>query len=418
MTPLERLEAEVERYLASRSSGESGAGAAESATTLGRLAGQLNAARLDDLATVQADGTWALDGSRSAAAWLARQERSTKGSAGADLKTARLLADLPLTREAVAAGQVPVEHAAAITRTCLRTPAMREMLAHPGRGEAFLLSQAHLGLEDFRKFLNAWAARVDPEAVDAAYKEGRDGYWIKAARTSDGVSVHMFMSPVAGEGFLTMLGAEVGVPAKHDTRDTPQRLHDALAAIVGRVLDGGTLGQHASVRPQVVVHVPWVTLKAQADTAGLPPAWLQESGTPLPRRVLDRLACDCELTRVVFGPDGQVIDLGRSQRTFTMAQRRALDARDGGCRWPGCHAPPQESEGHHRIWWSRGGPTDVRDGLLACWFHHHYIHDNDVRIEHAAGGGLSFYDRHGGLIGTTYPTTGPDPDPLPWPDAA
>lgn len=418
MVSLADVEAVVAAFLAQSVDAMPGSQAGAEAVTLAGLIGRLQAARLDRLALVQADGTWALDGSRSAAAWLSRQERSSRAAAGADLKTARLLQDLPATADAVRAGTLPTEHARAITRTCLRTPAMRQMLTDPKRGEAFLLSQAHLGLEDYKRFLSAWAYRVDPDAVDAAYREGRDGYWLQTAQTNDGVAVRGFLSPVAGEGLITMLRAETGVPAKDDSRDTPQRMHDALAAVVARVLDGGALGRHASVRPQIVVHVPWATLKAEADAVGLPPAWLQESQSVLPRRVLERLVCDSELTRVVFGPTGEALDAGRAQRTFTGPRRRALDARDGGCRWPGCHAPPEQCEGHHRTRWRDGARTDVREGLLLCWFHHDRTHDQDVRIEHAPGGGLSFYGRHDQLIGTTYPRTGPDPDPLPWPDAA
>ena len=263
----------------------------------------------------------------------------------------------------------------------------------------------------------SWSRRADPEAEDRAYREGRDDFWFQAAVTTDGVAVRGFLDPVAGEGLLTMLRAKGGVPSKDDKRDTPQRLHDALAAIVAQVLDSGELGRHASVRPQVVVHVPLVTLEAKADAVGIPPAWLQESQTPIPRRVLERLLCDCELTRVVLDADSDVLDVGRSQRTFTGARRRALDARDGGCRWPGCHAPPRECEGHHLFRWSEGGKTDPREGVLLCCYHHPYVHDHDVAIEPGPGGALSFFDRHGQLIGTTYPQPGPD-NPLPWEDAA
>lgn len=418
MTALEVLRAAVDGVTADAAERVPGSQAAAEVIELAELITRLEAVRLARLQIVQEDGTWALDGSRSASAWLARHSRSTRASAGAQLKTSRLLTELPATHAAVLTGSVPVEHARAITRTCLRTPAMRDQLSHPARGEAFLLAQAHLGLDDYQKFLNAWAMRADPDAVDQAYREGRADYWLQAARTSDGVAVRGFLDPVCGEGFITMLEAQAGAREATDTRDRPARLHDALASVVAGVLDGGALGVHNSVRPQVVVHVPWVTLKSEADTAGLPSAWLQESGAPLPRRLLDRMICDSELSRVVFGPDGHVLDLGRTTRLFTKNQRRALDAQDGGCRWPGCHAPPEQTEAHHRIWWSRGGLSDIREGLLACHYHHTRIHDQDIRIEHGQGGSLEFYDQHGRPIGVSYPRAGPDPDPLPWPDAA
>ena len=55
---------------------------------------------------------------------------------------------------------------------------------------------------------------------------------------------------------------------------------------------------------------------APPGTVGLEPAILLNSGTPIPRTVLDWAACDAEVTRIVFGPEGQVLDLGRSERVF------------------------------------------------------------------------------------------------------
>ncbi len=137
--------------------------------------------------------------------------------------------------------------------------------------------------------------------------------------------------------------------------------------------------------------------------AGLDPAVLQETGTPIPRSVLDRIACDSEVTRVVFGPQSQVLDVGRAQRTFTGARRRALDARDRGCRAPGCHAPPRLCEGHHKIPWSQGGTTRVDDGYLLCWAHHQWVHERHITLTHTTDGGLRFEGPDGHWYGTTYP---------------
>ena len=138
----------------------------------------------------------------------------------------------------------------------------------------------------------------------------------------------------------------IGVPTA-DGRTPGRRRHDALATLAQLAPGRAGAGHHGGVRPQLVVRVDWATLTGMPGMTGLDPAVLQESGTPIPRWVLDRLACDSEVTRVVFGPQSQVLDVGRSQRTFTGPRRRALDARDGGCRAPGCHAPPRLCEGHH-----------------------------------------------------------------------
>ena len=49
-------------------------------------------------------------------------------------------------------------------------------------------------------------------------------------------------------------------------------MHDALASLAARALDGGGLGVLASVRPQVVVEVTYDTVLATLDTLGMDPA--------------------------------------------------------------------------------------------------------------------------------------------------
>ena len=84
---------------------------------------------------------------------------------------------------------------------------------------------------------------------------------------------------------------------------------------------------------------------------------------------------------ILFDQSGEVLDVGREQRTFTRRQRIALAARDGGCRFPGCDRPASWTEAHHIVEWSRGGCTDVADGILLCKHHHLLIHNNGWRIE-------------------------------------
>ena len=205
----------------------------------------------------------------------------------------------------------------------------------------------------------------------------------------------------------TALRAQIGVPSADDQRTPGQRRADALVAICQRMLDTGSVGQHASVRPQLVVQVSYQALLAAADGCGVDPAELQSTGQALPRSVLDRLACDCEVSRIVFGPRSEVLDVGRSQRTFAGPLRRALDARDGGCMWGQCNAPPNQCEGHHSWGWLRGGPTSVDNGVLLCWFHHDLLHARECAITRDdSDGSWVIRDRHGTEISRRLPRAG------------
>ena len=64
-------------------------------------------------------------------------------------------------------------------------------------------------------------------------------------------------------------------------------------------------------------------------------------------------------------------------------------------QFPRCTAPPRRCEGHHSEHRFRDqGATDARSGLLVCWHHRDYVHDNGIEITRKPGGGWQFTDRH------------------------
>ena len=77
------------------------------------------------------------------------------------------------------------------------------------------------------------------------------------------------------------------------------------------------------------------------------------------------LACDGNITRIVIGPEGQPLDLGRSHRSFPPHLRRALDVRDRDCVFAGCHAPTHWCDVHHLLHWIDGG-DDLAGERRAC----------------------------------------------------
>lgn len=108
---------------------------------------------------------------------------------------------------------------------------------------------------------------------------------------------------------------------------------------------------------------------------------------PVSIATVERVACSAgTVALLVDAADnaGQPLNLGRERRLFSRAQRLALAARDGGCRWPGCERPPSWCEAHHIDHWQRdGGRTDVADGILLCRHHHLLAHNNGWEITRA-----------------------------------
>jgi hypothetical protein len=57
-------------------------------------------------------------------------------------------------------------------------------------------------------------------------------------------------------------------------------------------------------------------------------------------------------------------------RLWPAAIRRALQARDQGCAFPCFDRPAAWCDAHHLVWWVRGGPTSLANGVLLCRAHH------------------------------------------------
>ena len=370
---------------------------------------QLRAVDARLLAQVEADGRWAVSGAaRTFPEWVARRGGASVGTARREVALGKALTnDLPATREAVAAGRMSLEHAQVLTQFGPTSDARRAALTSdkPDRNEAHLVRAAqHTGVDDFRKVVRRWAAAVDTATHEAEHTAAVDREYLFVTRRPDGAQIQGFLAAEHAETLSTALRAVTGVPAADDARSAEQRNAAALTTLARLVLDRGLGGAGgALVRPHLSVHVPWDTvqrLHAQASATGEVPddvvlarpdgtlgtAPELDDGTPLPLSVLAQLVCDSEITRIVFGPDGQPLDVGRSQRTYTRSQRRAVIARDRYCQYPGCGAPPMIGEIHHTRWWIRDhGSTSVPTGVLLCAHHHRVVHQRTIDITRVAG---------------------------------
>ena len=127
-------------------------------------------------------------------------------------------------------------------------------------------------------------------------------------------------------------------------------------------------------------------------------------GTRVSAETSRRLCCDAAVVQVARGPEGEVLDVGRRTRTIPPALRRALEIRDGGCRFPGCGI--RFCEGHHIVHWADGGETKLSNLVLLCRFHHRAVHEEGFSVKvvpgrvgtnRKAGTGdrIRFFDRTG-----------------------
>lgn len=103
-------------------------------------------------------------------------------------------------------------------------------------------------------------------------------------------------------------------------------------------------------------------------------------GTELDAAAVSLLTCDSVVQRVMVAGD-KVLNMGRSVRTATSVQRRAIITRDRHCRAPGCATKPKHCDVHHIDHWINGGSTDVDRMVLLCGTHHHQFHRPGYRME-------------------------------------
>ena len=73
--------------------------------------------------------------------------------------------------------------------------------------------------------------------------------------------------------------------------------------------------------------------------------------------------------------------MGRRTRRVSEALRCVLIARDGGCVWPGCDAPPSRCDAHHIKHWANGGLTNADNLALLCHRHHILLHEGRHRLK-------------------------------------
>ncbi|NYD56011.1 hypothetical protein BKA08_000249 [Nocardioides marinisabuli] len=176
---------------------------------------------------------------------------------------------------------------------------------------------------------------------------------------------------------------EAPVPVR---RPTAQRLGAAFVELVER-LDPAALPRAGGVNATVVVTM---TLESLQD--GLAAATL-DTGGRVSAATARRLACEAGIVPVVLGGRSEPLDVGRSQRLFTVPQRLALGVRDGGCTAKGCDAPPAMCHAHHEDFWCRDGHTKVERGRLLCPYHHRRIHDPEYETEVGGDNQVTFHRR-------------------------
>ena len=271
---------------------------------------------------------------------------------------------------AVAEGKIGFAHFALLARTSA---------AVGGRlNEAKLLKQAaRLSVARFRNACMHARHAADPAGYASEETQGVEARSLTLSQADDGVVlISGILDKVGGAALRTALEPLAKRMGKDDDRIRERRMADALVDLSMHALDSGLVPQQASQRTHMQVTTTLETL------LGLPgaPAAEMEFSLPISAKAVERLACDCSVTRILLDSESMVIDVGRAKRVISGPQRKALNARDNGCVWPGCDRPASWTSGHHLFHWIRGGSGDLPNLVLLCYRHHWMVHEGNWQL--------------------------------------
>ena len=306
------------------------------------------------------------------AEWLAWRVGIKAGAARERVRTALALQHLPKTAKAMREGVLSFSKVRAVTRVA--TPKNEEQLLDFAKaGSAANIERLVRGWKrlDRQSEVSAEQARFRTRALSAFVDE--DGMVVIRGR----------LDPEAGAMLMKAIDAASDVLFRTDRDraeevDPEQRRADAMGLIAERALAGGFVdgpvsGSRAGTTG-VVLHVDPDSLKEAAE----PGLSELEDGTRVSAETSRRIACDTGVSRALVDQAGEIQGVSKRRRTVSPSLRRALEARDRGCRFPGCGL--RFTDAHHIRHWADGGDTSLRNLVLLCRRHHRAVHEGGMKV--------------------------------------
>jgi hypothetical protein len=318
----------------------------------GRLRGMASAA----LGEVEARGV-------ENVGWWWRDNLGISGeAAGIAVRRSKALRDLPVVRDAVVDGVLSLEQAGALT------PLVGKV------DEAELIDNQDLMVEGARgrtvdgigQWVRLLIAAHSEQALDNEQAAASDRRFLKHRLTPDGLLRGSFaLAAEDAEPFLSVLEPLARKDGNADTRTAAQRRADALVEVFAGAARWAKLPDAGGQRAQVSYVLPaaWAAGLGGVPASG---AWTG----PQTRSRLEAVLCDARLSRVLLDDAGQVLRLESVHGEITLAQRRAVSARDGCCTGPGCTRPPAFCDVHHLLERAKGGLSVLWNLVLLCRRHH------------------------------------------------
>jgi len=347
--------------------------------SLGAVAGRLSAA-------LQARGVCDARYGMTIGTWFERRHGRSRQSVAREARTAKRLASMPLLESAMARGEISVERAELIVskvndrNSDALVAAQDALLALSASEPSF--SQFAVLVTDLARFADADGGH-DPEP-------GRSR--VSARRTGEEVVVGGTFVGVEGASFEELLESATNRlwrRYRDDRRECPElvmpsRTELRAEALLELVRRGASVEVGAAKRPVAELSL----IVEPADVPGSDPeqegflrspeGWDVSTPAGVPVRFSpgdwELLCCGAHVSELRLDAGGRFVACRETERGPSRAQRRALEARDGGCVFPGCECPPAWCDAHHVVPYSDDGPTVLCNMVLLCRHHHGVAH--------------------------------------------
>jgi len=336
------------------------------------------------------------DGLTSMRSWLIGHARLSANDASRILRSGRTLEYFPVLAAGFADGAITAAQVNVVAEKVGPAEVARSQEQDVDLG-AFDRDWATIAAGASHEVLKAavefFDAALDPDGPEPDPTEGRR---MSMAKHADGSITGRFDLDAVG-GAKVQAAIESIVQAdrpKGDTRSRAQQNADALVQLCDNQLASGGLPTLRTVKPHVVVRIDLDDLVDPATGAG---AAALGFGATISAARARQLACDGSISRIVMGPDGVPLDLGRNHRVVPPGLRKAVEHRDQSCVFAACGAPTWWCDVHHLIHWLHGGETSLENSALLCERHHTKVH-HGFRVERPPDGRWRTYRPDGTQI--------------------
>ncbi|MCB0983580.1 MAG: DUF222 domain-containing protein, partial [Ilumatobacter sp.] len=276
-------------------------------------------------------GVWGGTGARNMADWLSQRTKTSYGDAMDRVKLGDAAEAAPELEEAVSSGEMSAKSAVALHGAITSAPEGADVA---GLVEAAKGATPREAADAGEKFKESNRSRKEtPEEAEERRHQKRS---VRSGRPEDGmVTTTVVLPTLQHRQFINAITHVAGDPYEGDTRTTEQRLADGVVLLSDAYAKGAVTGGRERPTLLLVLDVE----EGEARTA---------HGDNIPGHIAERLA-ENALVQRVLRTGSRILDLGNTVRLATDAQYKALVARDGGCRWPGCHIPAAWCEIDHLV---------------------------------------------------------------------